>query len=158
MVATLQGGTLMYPWHQLALAVIANSAGNRPVYFAASGNTPRNLGLHRNIVREGLAYRLQDGPQEASDDVIQMTDRDILVLTGPWVNLPRTRTLAEEVFVHRAGIPDEWTHWPDEATVGIPSYYSWMYLALAEAGQRNADADLVASASERAIAWQSFSR
>ncbi|HSG49940.1 MAG TPA: hypothetical protein VLA43_19105, partial [Longimicrobiales bacterium] len=49
-----------------------------------------------------------------------------------WMRQDRTRALAEEVFMHRGGIP-AWDHWPDHSTVGIPNYYAWVYFALAQA-------------------------
>ncbi|MCH7562185.1 MAG: DUF2723 domain-containing protein [Gemmatimonadetes bacterium] len=156
LVATLQGGRLLYPWHQFALAIISNSMGDRPLYFASSGNAPSELGMRQYTVRQGLAYRLMSAPPVADSNLIQMTVADVRRVSGPWLDLRRTRTLAEEVFIHRTGLPDDWTHWPDQSTVGIPAYYSWVYLALAEAGRLTGDTDLYEAASERTTAWQSF--
>jgi hypothetical protein len=61
--------------------------------------------------------------------------------------------LLTEVFVHRSGIPDEWTHWPDLATIGIPNYYAWGYLALSQAALQMSDEELMEQYSERAEAW-----
>jgi len=74
-------------------------------------------------------------------------------VTGDWVNVPRTRTLFEEVFVHRSGIPDEWSHWPDLATIGIPNYYAWGWLALAQAAAQAGDEEALDRFQERAEAW-----
>ena len=155
-VANLAGNQVLYPWHQFALSIISNSLGDRPVYFASSGNTPRDLGLRPYTVRQGLAYRLEGGLPEADDDIVRMTTAQIQRVTGQWLQLSRTRTLADEVFIHRTGLPDDWTHWPDQSTVGILAYYSWMYLALADAGQSTGDTDLYEASTERVTAWQVF--
>jgi hypothetical protein len=75
---------------------------------------------------------------------------------GEWVDVPRTRTLLDNVFLHRAGLPDEWTHWPDIATLGIPSYYGWAYLALAQAAIQVDDQEWLDQYQERAEAWLVF--
>lgn len=158
LVATLKGGQILYPWHQFALAIISNSLGDRPLYFAASGNAPSELGVRQYTVRQGLAYRLMSALPVADGNLVQMTVAEVRRVSGPWLDLSRTRTLANEVFIHRTGLPDDWTHWPDRSTVGIPLYYSWVYLALAEAGRLTGDIDSYVAASERATAWQRFRR
>ena len=129
------------PWQQFALTLIISAIGERPIYFASSGNAATSLGVNRYLVRQGLAFRLHNGPleQEAPDGVMQMNSTAYSNIIGGWVDLPRTLTLLEQVFVHRTGLPDEWTHWPDLATIGIPNYYAWSYLALAQAASQNAD-------------------
>ena len=72
---------------------------------------------------------------------------------GEWLDVPRTRILLEEVFVHRTGIPDEWSHWPDPATSGIPNYYAWCYLSLAQAALQDGDEPNFELYQERAEAW-----
>ncbi|GMR12492.1 MAG: DUF2723 domain-containing protein [Gemmatimonadota bacterium] len=156
LVATLQGGQILYPWQQFALVIMSNSLGDRPVYFASSGNTASDLGVRQYTVRQGLAFRLMSTLPVADGNLVEMTVREVRRVSGPWLDLSRTRTLADEVFIHRTGLPDDWTHWPDQSTVSIPAYYSWLYLALAEAGRLTGDADLNQTASERTTAWQSF--
>jgi hypothetical protein len=75
---------------------------------------------------------------------------------GEWVDVERTRTLLEDVFIHRGGLPDEWTHWPDLATIGIPSYYGWAYLALAQAAMQTQDEEALAHYQDRAETWLVF--
>jgi hypothetical protein len=84
---------------------------------------------------------------------MQMNPTAYSNIIGGWVDLPRTHTLLEQVFVHRTGLPDEWTHWPDLATIGIPNYYAWSYLALAQAAVQNADDEALQKYQERAEAW-----
>jgi len=75
-------------------------------------------------------------------------------VTGFWLDVERTRTLADEVFMHRTGIPDEWDHWPDQSTVGIPNYYSWVFAALTQSALQSGDEELGMRYQDRAIAWQ----
>ena len=84
---------------------------------------------------------------------MQMDPTPYSNVIGAWVDLPRTRTLLDDVFVHSTGIPDDWTHWPDLATIGIPNYYAWTYLALAQAAAQNSDSEALATYQARAEAW-----
>jgi hypothetical protein len=133
--ATLAGGTYISPWQQYALAILNATMGDRPVHFASSGNAAASLGLDDYLVRQGLAFKLNTGrlPEAAPEGVVTMPEGSPLnSVTGLWVDLPRTRTLMDSVFMHRGGIPD-WGHWPDASTLGIPNYYAWGYYALAQA-------------------------
>jgi hypothetical protein len=154
-IASLPGGSYLMPWQQFALTLIISAIGERPIYFASSGNAATSLGVNRYLVRQGLAFRLHNGPleEQAPDGVMQMNPTAYSNIIGGWVDLPRTHTLLEQVFVHRTGLPDEWTHWPDLATIGIPNYYAWSYLALAQAAVQNADDEALQKYQERAEAW-----
>ena len=139
--ATLSGGTLLYPWHQFALAIVSTSLGDRPVYFATSGNSASQLGLEEYLVRQGLAFKLNKGglPESAGQTVVELPLSSPLVpVTGRWLDQQRTDTLLNEVFIHRGGLPD-WSHWPDHSTIGIPNYYAWGYYALAQAAYQQGD-------------------
>ena len=152
--AVLRGGQVLYPWHQYALALINHSIDERPIYFASSGNAASALGLDDHLVRQGLAFRLINGPpEEYSEGVMVMQPSPYVGVVGDWVDVPRTTTLATEVFVHRGGLPDTWTHWPDQATVGIPNYYAWTYLALTQAALQAGDTAAVARFQERSETW-----
>ena len=153
-VARIAGGTVIYPWQQFALLLIQNSIEDRPIYFASSGNAARELGLMPYLVRHGLAFRLYPGPPDLSPRNVLLEDAQLLRVTGPWLDVERTRTLAEDVFVHRTGIPDEWSHWPDRSTIGIPSYYAWVFAALAQGALQSGDDDLRLAYEDRLIAWQ----
>ncbi len=153
--ATLPAGSFLAPWQQFALNIINAAIGERPVYFASSGNAAESIGVAGYLVREGLAFRLTNGPpgERAGEGVVAMDASPYTAVTGDWVNVPRTRTLFEEVFVHRSGIPDEWSHWPDLATIGIPNYYAWGWLALAQAAAQAGDEEALERFQERAEAW-----
>ena len=152
-------GEYMFPWHQFSLAAISNSLGDRPVYFASSGSAASAFGLRPYVVRQGLAFRLWTGTPEGVPGVVRNTDASVLTgVVGPWIDVERTRVLAEEVYVHRGGIPDEWEYWPDLSTVGIPNYYSWVYYALYRDAERRGDAEAQAALRERWAAWTNLGR
>jgi hypothetical protein len=71
---------------------------------------------------------------------------------GRYVDVPRTATLLEEVFIHRSGLPD-WERWPDHATIGIPNYYAWAYWALSQAAYQRNDQAASERYQQRAEAW-----
>ncbi|HSG09323.1 MAG TPA: DUF2723 domain-containing protein [Longimicrobiales bacterium] len=153
--ATLRAGQIIYPWMQYALVLINESLAERPVYFASSGNAASSLGMDAYLVRQGLAFKLSNGPPEAvgGADVVAMSQTPYSPVIGDYVDVPRTRTLLDEVFVHRGGIPDGWSHWPDEATIGIPNYYAWTYLAAAQAALQAGDDEAMQRYQERTEAW-----
>jgi hypothetical protein len=156
--ATLQAGTYLYPWHQYALAILNSAMGDRPVYFASSGNAASALGLDDYLVRQGLAFKLNPGPlpESAPAGVVRMPEGSPLnSVTGRWVDMPRTEALLESVFMHRGGIP-EWGHWPDAATMGIPNYYAWVYYALAQAAYVQGDTTSMEQWRERGEAWSTL--
>ena len=156
LTARLAAGQYMYPWHQFALAAIANSLGDRPVYFASSGSAAQTFGLRPHVIRQGLAFRLWPGqPAELFDRGVMASvgNSPYAGVIGPWVDIPRTRLLADSVFIHRSGIPDDWGHWPDRSTRGIPNYYAWVYRALhQDAVARDATGDM-AVLQDRVEAW-----
>ncbi|MGE0158440.1 MAG: DUF2723 domain-containing protein [Gemmatimonadales bacterium] len=153
--AVFRAGDLLEPWRQFALNLINDSIDDRPIYFSSSGNAASSLGLGDYLVREGLAFRLHNGPLVADEanGLIAMNATPFNAVTGDWLDVDRTETLFEDVFVHRTGLPDDWDHWPDRSTIGIPSYYAWGYIALSQAAlQQNQPEDLTRY-QQRAEAW-----
>jgi len=162
-VATMAADQYMYPWHQFALAAIAQSIGDRPVYFASSGSTgtASAFGLRPHLVRQGLAFRLWPGDpaEQASQGVRRNTDTSALAgVAGPWLDTERTRVLNEEVFVHRGGIPDAWDYWPDGSTIGIPNYYAWAYWGLYYDAVQQNDEEAASRFVDRFNAWSELGR
>ena len=155
-VARIAGGTVIYPWQQFALRLIQTSVEDRPIYFASSGSAARDLGVVPYLVRHGLAFRLSPGPPDLNPRNILLEDPQIIPVTGAWLDVERTRTLAEEVFLHRTGIPDEWSHWPDRSTIGIPSYYAWVFAALAQSALQRGEDEQRRAYEDRLIAWQTL--
>ena len=78
----------------------------------------------------------------------------ISFLTGPYVDVPRTKRLLEEVFRYRSGLPES-GRWPDR-TVGVNGFYERAYWALAQAALQADDAEAVTRFVEQAEAWQAL--
>jgi hypothetical protein len=156
-VATIAGNQYLNPWQQFALNILNESLDERPIYFASSGNNASLLGIQGYLVREGLAFRVNNGPPATEGpDVVALARSPFTPVTGDWLRQERTRVLFEEVFIHRTGLPDEWAHWPDLATIGIPTYYGWGYLALAQAAAQVGDQEGLDRFQERAEAWSNL--
>lgn len=156
-VATIPAGQYLSPWQQFALNIVNESIDERPIYFASSGNNASALGLDGYLIREGLAFRVNNGsPALQEPDVMRLQPSPFTPVTGDWLDVERTRLLLDEVFIHRSGLPDEWDHWPDLATIGIPTYYGWTYLALAQAAIQANDEEALDRYQERAEAWSSL--
>jgi hypothetical protein len=109
LTAVLRGGSYVDPWQQFALSIIGNSIGRRPIYFASSGNAAAYLGLQPYLVRQGLAYRLNEGLPDPSttEGVVELSASPFTNVTGIWLDRDRTRTLAWDVFIHRDGLPHD---------------------------------------------------
>lgn len=154
-IARLQAGQFLSPWQQFALNLINEAIDERPIYFASSGNAASSLGVSPYLVRQGLAFKMSNGlPDEvAAEGVVRLESSPYIPVTGQWVDVPRTRTLFDDVFMHRSGIPDEWGFWPDHSTIGIPNYYSWGYLALTEAAAQANQPELMDRYQARTQAW-----
>ncbi len=141
--AVLPGGQYLDPWMQYTLGILAASVGQRPIYFASSGNAPEALGLQGQLVRQGLAFRLiESNPDSMAAELGWVDTRNTrnTAVVGPFVDYERTAALADRVFIHRNGLP-EWSSWPDHSTIGVPHYYAWVYLALAQAAGARGDVD-----------------
>jgi hypothetical protein len=153
--AQLQGGTYIEPWHQFALSIISTALGDRPVYFASSGNAAGELGLTPFLVRQGLAYKLNEGlpTLETGETIAELPYSAFSGVIGLYLDHERTRILAQDVFLHRTGLPDEWPRWPWRAVLGIPSYYSWVHYALYEWAASIEDQEEAEYQLGRAEAW-----
>ncbi|MEQ1858201.1 MAG: DUF2723 domain-containing protein [Longimicrobiales bacterium] len=155
LTAGFRAGDVLSPWQQFALNLINDSIEERPIYFASSGNAAASLGLQPYLVRQGLAFRLNNGAlaEEGTDGLVRMDSSPFAPVTGDWVDTTRTQALMDEVFLHRGGLPDDWAFWPDRSTLGIPSYYAWGYIALSQAALMSGDQDALARYQQRAEAW-----
>jgi len=141
--AQLEGGVYLYPWHQYALSIISSSLGDRPIYFASSGSAANDLGLTPFLIRQGLAYKLNAGlpDPDTMEGVEALSVSSMSSVTGLWLDVERTRTLAWEVFIHRGGLPEGWPRWPYRAVLGVPSYYAWVHYSLYQAAVEGGRAD-----------------
>lgn len=125
--------------------IINAAAGDRPIYFAMTTAAYDNLQLFPYLVRQGVALKLRDGApgEDPARGIlrvpVEITGQALGNLIGPFVDVPRTEQLVSEVFRHRGGFPDEWGHWVDAATDGIPAYYGYTHIGLAAVYQAAGD-------------------
>ncbi|MDA0328230.1 MAG: DUF2723 domain-containing protein [Gemmatimonadetes bacterium] len=156
--ATIAGGQYLAPWQRFALTLMIESIDERPIYFASSGNSAVSLGVQPYLIRQGLAFRLNNGPlsEDEEGEFTRLESSPYSPVTGAWVDVPRTQQLLDEVFVHREGMPDNWGHWPDAATIGIPNYYAWVYLSLVQSALQKGDTEALDRYQSRAEAWSTL--
>ncbi|MBA4156477.1 MAG: DUF2723 domain-containing protein [Gemmatimonadetes bacterium] len=132
----IPAGTVLAPADQFILLTIREAWGDRPIYFAGTTNTHRKLGLDRFVARQGVAYKLID-PAEAAGLVQMPQNLPISPVFGAYLDVERTEQLLHNVFVHRDLI--DRSHWPDDATRGIPTYYGYAHYSLAQARSMQGD-------------------
>lgn len=123
LAVTYPAGYTLDRSHQLALSIIRDSLGERPVYFSAVGGMLSELGLDPWAVRQGLVVklelrRLDDEPRPG---VIQGRPE----YGAEWFDVSRSLALYQDIYRFRA-IRDRLI-WADRATLNIP----WQYYALA---------------------------
>ncbi|MEO5509216.1 MAG: DUF2723 domain-containing protein [Longimicrobiales bacterium] len=132
-------GTPLVPADLFLAYIVTTSIEDRPIYFAMTTQAYSQLNLFDNLLRQGVAFKLNNGPIQADSTrgIYEIESGTASALTGRFVDLPRTETLVDKVFVHHPGFPDKWTHWTDIATEGIPSYYAYTLSIMAYLYERN---------------------
>jgi hypothetical protein len=151
---TLPAGTMLTPADQFALTMVKEAWGDRPIYFAATTNAHRELGLERWVARQGVAYKLVT-PSEAEGLLAMPQDQPYSPVFGAYLDVDRTRTLLNEVFVHRSLLDQP--RWVDDATRGIPTYYAYARIALAQADQMLGNPQAVERNVRLAERWMALS-
>jgi hypothetical protein len=154
--AQMPAGTVLTAADQFILTIVKSAWGDRPIYFAATTNTHRKLGLDGYVARQGLAYRLSTPEELQAEGMIPMPqDQPYSPVYGAYFDLPRSQRLFWDVFVYR-DLFDK-AHWTEEATRSIPSYYAYGHIGLAQARQIQGDEAAVEANMERADAWLGLS-
>jgi hypothetical protein len=120
---SIREGTFIEPSDLFLAQIIKSSIADRPIYFAMTTSSYTKLGLGDYLVREGVAYRLNNGPLK-QDVAAGVYEINAGAGFPRFVDFPRTATLATKVFVHHPGFPERWTHWTDIATEQVPMYYA----------------------------------
>jgi hypothetical protein len=121
--------------HQLAIRVIHDSIGQRPIYFSASGGMINDLGLARWGVRHGLATKLELRSLERDNGGLVQGSPEF---GGDWFDLEHSLKLYDDVYTYR-GLRDR-EIWNDRASLNIPMQFYAMTALLADAA-RAADED-----------------
>jgi hypothetical protein len=119
---TFAAGTPLYIQDQVALRLIQENVGRRPVYFALSAGSDSWAGLGDSLVQEGLTYRLYA-------DRSPLPEQLGAGLNGIPVNIERTDTLASEVYRY-AGLFDADTSKLGPTEQGIVAAFGTMFYAL----------------------------
>ncbi len=120
---TLPVNDVIIPSDAFMALMIQTSIEDRPIYFAMTTQAYEELRLRPFLIRQGVAFKLNDGPVQVDSarGIIPVPDRPGLLM-GPYIDLPRTEKLVSDVFQFRGNFPN-WGHWVDSATQGIPYYY-----------------------------------
>jgi hypothetical protein len=149
--SSLPANTVMIPADAFMASMINVAVDDRPIYFAMTTQAYEELSLRQYLIRQGVAFKLNNGPvrPDSARGIYAVPGPEASGLIGPYIDLPRTENLLSNVFLHRGGFPDEWNHWVDSATEGIPFYYAYTHYGLAlvynslgneQASQRHAQA------------------
>ncbi|MSR36210.1 MAG: DUF2723 domain-containing protein [Gemmatimonadetes bacterium] len=131
-VVRYPSGTELDRSQRLALVIIRDSIGERPVYFATTSGLMTELGLNEWGVRHGLATKLQIAPFDELD--AQGYTKGPPELGGERFDVARSMTLYDDVYSYR-GLRDR-EIWNDRSTLNIPWQYYVMSLQLADALDR----------------------
>jgi hypothetical protein len=154
--AELPAGTFLPAADQFVLTIIRSAWGDRPVYFASTTNVHRKLGLEGYVARQGVAFRLLTPEESQAEGMIPMPqDQPMSPVYGAYLDLPRTEALIWDEFIYR-GLMDR-PHWTDDATRGIPTYYAYAHIAIAQARQMLGDAEEVSRNVAMYERWMDFS-
>ncbi len=155
LAVTYPKGTVLSRTDQLALRIIHDVAGQRPVYFSAVGGMMRGLGLAPWAVRQGLAAKLvlRNLKVPQPDSLVHGDPR----YGGEWFALARSLKLYQHVYKYRS-LKDR-AIWPDRATLNIPAQYYVMALQMADVARRaGTDSTVVRRLKDDAAAFEELSR
>src|SRR5690606_7178879 len=152
---TIPRGTIMIPADLFLGFIISSSIDDRPIYFATTTQAYDELNLWPYLIRQGVAFKLNNGPvnPDSIPGVVALPETPYTPIFGPYIDVPRTDSLLWNVFQHAPGFPEEWTHWVDRPTQGIPTYYAYAHLANAQAYAVLGDTAQAQRHLERAEAW-----
>lgn len=152
----MSAGSFLMAADQFVLTIVKEAWGDRPIYFAGTTNVHRKLGLDRYTARQGVAYKLLTPEETGSPDLVPMPrDHPMSAIYGAYLDLPRSETLLWDVFMHR-DLADR-AHWSDDATRGIPTYYAYAHVTVAQARQMMGDEEQVARNLEAYERWMALS-
>jgi hypothetical protein len=113
---------------QLTLAMIMDSLGDRPVFFAAPSGILGRLGLEPWAVRHGLAAKLipRDLDAPPPPGLIKNSEG----YGNDWFDVEQSLNLMENVYWYRS-LKNRYV-WSDRSTVNIPMYFYFTAIQLAD--------------------------
>ncbi len=153
---TIPTGQVLLPADIFMTGILTSSMGDRPIYYATTTQAFDDINVGEFLVRQGVAFKLHDGPVQpsaANGIVAEPQNSPYRVVTGRYIDLPRTDSLLWHVFVSSNGFPDKWTHWVDASTQGIPYYYAYAHMAAAQAHDALGQAALAEKHEARLGVW-----
>jgi hypothetical protein len=151
LAVTYPAGTTLDRSQQIALSIIHDAIGERPVYFSAVGGLLSDLGLERWAVRTGLVTELRLRSLNAEPPAGLVQGRPDY--GAEWFDLDRSLTLYRDLYLYR-GIRDR-AIWSDRATLNIPWQYYALALQLSDVAElAGSDAALVAELEGDALDFQ----
>ncbi len=118
---TFPKGMYLDRGQRLALAVIRDSLGERPIYFSSTSGMMDQMGLRPFAVRQGIVTKLDLQGPENNEAYVQGTPS----YGGEWFDADRSFRLYRDVYRYR-GLRDR-DIWTDRSTLNIP----WHFYALA---------------------------
>jgi hypothetical protein len=151
---TIPAQSVMIPASIFLATILFNSIEDRPIYFAMTTQAYQELNLRDFLIRQGLALKLNNGTPTADPARgLHELPPQLAAQLNRFIDVGRTEELMANVFVHRGGFPDRWTHWVDPATDQIPAYYGYTHYALASVYEHIGDTE---RAQHHMARWEPF--
>jgi hypothetical protein len=151
---TVELSTARFLYHPdfLVYRIVAESLGDRPVYFATTAPPVYQAwDLQPHLLRQGLAHKLIEGPIESTEDIVEL---DIGVPIG-WMDRARSEALLWDVFQVDYLLEEE--VWPEPSTrASIPMQYFLAYLTLGYAHDLRDAPELFQRSVDRASQFQAL--
>jgi len=148
----IPGGVVIEPVDTFLATMIRQSvATGRPLRWSAPPATTELFGLDAYMIREGLAFRLNDGPVQPDAAVRPVPPNALGSLTGAWIDVPLTERLMQAY--DSLDLPDRTPVWPDAATRSILYQYGALHFALANAHAADGASAAAESHAARTNAW-----
>ncbi|HEU0013347.1 MAG TPA: DUF2723 domain-containing protein [Longimicrobium sp.] len=152
---TIPAGQVLTAADIFLLNIISHAWGDRPIHFAATTNSQFELNLVQHTARNGLSFKLVN-----AEDARGMTPigaaRELLPVTGAYMDLERNKFLHERVFQWR-GMPGR-AVWSDDATRNIPMQYVYSWGAIATVEDMRGNRAAGEQYMKRAEAFQALAR
>ncbi len=152
----IEAGTALLPADGFAVVMLRATLGERPVHFMPGAPIARNLGLYGHTIRQGVVWKLQNGPIPTgeSEGVVPLPRTALSPVAGAAIDLPLTDTLVWEVYLRRGRILNPDTPWVDAATADIPLQYVTTHYAAAQGHALRGDEEAVERHVRRAEWWE----
>jgi hypothetical protein len=153
---TIRAGTTLLPSDTFTAAILQHALGRRPIYFMPGSPAVAKLGLFPHTVREGIAWRIENGPVGGpSENVVKLPDNSLTPVAGAAIDLATTDTLVWKVYQRRGRILNPANPWVDAATTDILMQYVYTNYAAAEGHELRGDTRSAARSVKQAEWWQS---